>query len=98
MLARMIFATLALDTVMMSQPRTANAAPYWPWCSQYGGGNSAPPPPAVSRLEGRGGARPGLGGSFYNPPHPPPPPPPARPPKPPRPPPGAHNPTPLFSS
>src|SRR5262245_25301438 len=37
MLARTIFAILALATVMMSQPRAANAAPYWPWCSQYGG-------------------------------------------------------------
>src|SRR6266436_8179740 len=35
MLARMIFAVLALTTVPMIQPHAANAAPYWPWCSQY---------------------------------------------------------------
>jgi hypothetical protein len=37
MLARIIFAMLALAPVMMNQPHTAHAAPYWPWCSQYGG-------------------------------------------------------------
>jgi hypothetical protein len=33
-MARMIFAMLAFTTVMTIQP-AANAAPYWPWCSQY---------------------------------------------------------------
>src|SRR5258708_19816506 len=50
MLARMIFAILALATVMMSQPHTAKAAPYWPWCSQYGGAMGSPPPPPSSCL------------------------------------------------
>jgi len=35
MLARMTFAMLALATVMTIQPHAGNAAPYWPWCSQY---------------------------------------------------------------
>jgi Protein of unknown function (DUF3551) len=37
MIARLIFAILALATVMMIQPHVANAVPYWPWCSYYGG-------------------------------------------------------------
>jgi hypothetical protein len=36
MLARTTLAVLALATVMMIQPRSGKAAPYWPWCSQYG--------------------------------------------------------------
>jgi hypothetical protein len=36
MIARMIFAVTAFATVMMIQPRSADAAPYWPWCSYYG--------------------------------------------------------------
>ena len=35
MFARTSLAVLAFTTVMMIQPHTANAAPYWPWCSQY---------------------------------------------------------------
>jgi Protein of unknown function (DUF3551) len=35
MLARTSLATLVLATVMMIEPHAANAAPYWPWCSQY---------------------------------------------------------------
>jgi hypothetical protein len=34
MLIRTTLATLALTSVMMIQPHAANAAPYWPWCSQ----------------------------------------------------------------
>jgi hypothetical protein len=37
MIARMIFAVLAFATVMLIHPHSAKAAPYWPWCSQYGG-------------------------------------------------------------
>jgi len=37
MIARMIFAVLAFAAVMLIQPHSANSAPYWPWCSQYGG-------------------------------------------------------------
>ena len=36
MIARMIFAVLAFAAVILIQPHSANAAPYWPWCSQYG--------------------------------------------------------------
>jgi len=34
-MARSIFAALTLLTVALIQPRPAEAAPYWPWCSQY---------------------------------------------------------------
>jgi hypothetical protein len=34
-IARMTFATLAFTTVLTIQPHAANAAPRWPWCSQY---------------------------------------------------------------
>ncbi len=34
-MTRMILAMLAFTTVMTIQPHAANAAPYWPWCSQY---------------------------------------------------------------
>jgi len=35
MLARTTLAVLAFTTVMMIHSHAANAAPYWPWCSQY---------------------------------------------------------------
>lgn len=35
MTTRTILAVLALTTVVMIQPHAANAARYWPWCSQY---------------------------------------------------------------
>lgn len=35
-MARSIFAALTLAAAMMIQPHGAHAAPYWPWCSQYG--------------------------------------------------------------
>jgi Protein of unknown function (DUF3551) len=41
MIARMIFVIVTLATVMMIQPHAASAAPYWPWCSYYGGRSSA---------------------------------------------------------
>jgi hypothetical protein len=34
-IARMTLAILAFTTVMTILPHAANAAPYWPWCSQY---------------------------------------------------------------
>jgi len=34
-MARLIFAALTLVTVALIQPRSSEAAPYWPWCSQY---------------------------------------------------------------
>jgi hypothetical protein len=34
-IARMIFAVLAFAAAMLIQPHASNAAPYWPWCSQY---------------------------------------------------------------
>ena len=34
-MARMVFTMLAFATAMLIQPHAANAAPYWPWCSQY---------------------------------------------------------------
>jgi hypothetical protein len=29
-------AAIALSAATLSAPRPADAAPYWPWCSQYG--------------------------------------------------------------
>jgi hypothetical protein len=34
MFAKTTVAMLALATVMLIEPHSANAAPYWPWCSQ----------------------------------------------------------------
>jgi len=34
-MARLMFAASTLVAAMMIQPRSADAAPYWPWCSQY---------------------------------------------------------------
>jgi Protein of unknown function (DUF3551) len=35
-MARLIFAALTLAAALLIQPRSGEAAPYWPWCSQYG--------------------------------------------------------------
>jgi hypothetical protein len=65
MLARMIFPMLALATAMMSQPHTANAAPYWPWCSQYGGDMGAAHACAFSSWEQCMDTVRGIGGYCY---------------------------------
>ena len=35
-MARLIFAVFTLVAAVLIQPRSGEAAPYWPWCSQYG--------------------------------------------------------------
>ena len=35
-MARLIFCALTLTAAVLIQPRSGEAAPYWPWCSQYG--------------------------------------------------------------
>ena len=35
-MTRLIFAALTLAAAVLIQPRSGEAAPYWPWCSQYG--------------------------------------------------------------
>jgi len=34
-MARLIFAVLTLAAAVLIQPRSGQAAPYWPWCSSY---------------------------------------------------------------
>jgi uncharacterized protein DUF3551 len=34
-MARLIFAALTLAAAVLIQPGAGQAAPYWPWCSQY---------------------------------------------------------------
>src|SRR5258707_6599264 len=34
-MARLIFAVLTLVAAVLIQPRSGQAAPYWPWCSSY---------------------------------------------------------------
>ena len=40
-MARLSFAVLTLVTAVLIQPRSGDAAPYWPWCSQYADRNAA---------------------------------------------------------
>jgi len=71
-IARMIFATLALTTVMMIQPHSANAAAYWPWCSQYGRDSFAHACAFISWAQCMDTVR-GIGGYCYANPYSPPP-------------------------
>ena len=71
MLARMIFAVLALTTVPMIQPHAANAAPYWPWCSQYFSRGTPHACAFVSWEQCMDTVR-GIGGYCYANPYPPP--------------------------
>ncbi len=75
--ARMIFAIVALATVMMIEPRSADAAPYWPWCSQYGRPSLAHSCAFSSWEQCMETVR-GIGGYCYANPYPPPPAPSAR--------------------
>ena len=34
-MARVIIAVLTLVTAVLIEPRSGEAAPYWPWCSRY---------------------------------------------------------------
>jgi hypothetical protein len=40
-MTRLIFAELTLVAAALTQPGLGEAAPYWPWCSQYGPGSFA---------------------------------------------------------
>jgi len=73
MSARLIFAIVALAAVMMIGPRSAQAAPYWPWCSQYPGDMGAPHSCAFSSWEQCMETIRGIGGYCYSNPYPPPP-------------------------
>jgi Protein of unknown function (DUF3551) len=81
MLARTVFAVVALTAVMMIQPRSTDAAPYWPWCSQYGPDSFARAC-AFSSYEQCIETVRGIGGYCYANPYGPPPAPAARSPKP----------------
>ena len=72
MSARMIFAVVALATVTMAGHRSADAAPYWPWCSQYPGDMGAAHACAFSSWEQCMGTVRGIGGYCYANPYPPP--------------------------
>jgi hypothetical protein len=82
MLGRTIFAIAALATIVMIQPRSADAAPYWPWCSQYGGDMGAAHACAFSSWEQCMQTVRGIGGYCYVNPYGPPPAPSAGPAKP----------------
>ena len=76
-MARSICAALMLAAAMMIQPHAAHAAPYWPWCSQYGRPSFAHACAFSSREQCMETVR-GIGGYCYTNPYPPPAPPPAR--------------------
>jgi Protein of unknown function (DUF3551) len=77
MLARTIFAIVALATILMIQPRSGEAAPYWPWCSQYDQPSFAHSCAFSSWEQCMETVR-GIGGYCYTNPYPPPPAPVAR--------------------
>ena len=77
MSARMIFAiaTLAATVTMMATmlgPRSADAAPYWPWCSYYGAPSYAHSCAFTSWEQCMETVR-GIGGYCYTNPYAPPP-------------------------
>ena len=72
MLARTILTSLALATVMLIQPHAANAAPYWPWCSQYFNRAASHSCAFISWEQCMDTVR-GIGGYCYTNPYPPPP-------------------------
>jgi hypothetical protein len=71
-MTRMILAMLAFTTVLTIQPHAANAAPYWPWCSQYFSRDTSHACAFSSWEQCMETVR-GIGGYCYNNPHPPPP-------------------------
>jgi len=77
MSARMIFAIAALAAVLIIQPRSGEAAPYWPWCSQYDRSSFAHACAFSSWEQCMETVR-GIGGYCYTNPYPPPPAPSAR--------------------
>ena len=76
MLAKTISAILALATIMLIQPRSTEAAPYWPWCSRYFSRDAPSQSCAFSSWEQCMDTVRGIGGYCYTNPYGPPPPPP----------------------
>jgi hypothetical protein len=76
-MARSIFAGLTLAAAMMIHPHAADAAPYWPWCSQYDQSPYAHACAFSSWEQCMQTVR-GIGGWCYTNPYPPPPAPTAR--------------------
>jgi Protein of unknown function (DUF3551) len=76
-MARLIFGALTLAAAVLIQPRSGEAAPYWPWCSQYGPDSFAHAC-AFSSWEQCMETIRGIGGYCYTNPYPPPPAPSAR--------------------
>ena len=70
-MARLSFAVLTLVTAVLIQPRSGDAAPYWPWCSQYGRPSYAYSC-AFSSWEQCWATVWGIGGYCYQNPYPPP--------------------------
>jgi hypothetical protein len=70
-MARLIFAIMTLATAVLIEPRSGEAAPYWPWCSQYGRPSYATSC-AFSSYEQCWATVWGIGGYCYQNPYPPP--------------------------
>ncbi len=71
-MARLIFTVLTLVTAVLIQPRPGEAAPYWPWCSQYDQPSFAHACAFSSYEQCMDTVR-GIGGYCYTNPYPPPP-------------------------
>jgi hypothetical protein len=72
-MARLTLAALTLVAAVLIQPRSADAAPYWPWCSQYGPDMGSTHACAFSSWEQCMETVRGIGGYCYTNPYPPPP-------------------------
>lgn len=73
MFARVTLATLTVATVMLIEPHTASAAPYWPWCLQSFNQDATHSCAFSSREQCMETLR-GIGGYCYANPYGPPPP------------------------
>jgi hypothetical protein len=71
-MTRLIFAAFALAAAALTEPGTGEAAPYWPWCSQYGPDSFAHACAFSSWEQCMQTVR-GIGGYCYVNPYPPPP-------------------------
>ena len=71
MLARTTLATLALTIMMLMEPHSATAAPYWPWCSVTNTRTTVNSCAYISWEQCMDTVR-GIGGHCYTNPYPPP--------------------------
>ena len=71
-MARLIFAVLTLVAAVLIQPRSGQAAPYWPWCSSYWNSGNSRQCAFSSREQCMDTVR-GIGGYCYTNPYGPPP-------------------------